>query len=180
MFVVNSYAVAVVLLRDHHALLGIVGQYAEVGRGPLAVRVVLLGLRVRRAADGPVVRLYAGEHGPVGPRVSWPTSARPTAANLGSALLGGMVFNAANILLVAAIAMAGMSVAFPVGIGLALVLGVLVNYAAEHKGNPSSCSPAWASSRRPSCWMPWPTAACRSKGGGPAPWAWCWPCCAGS
>ncbi|MGA2616669.1 MAG: hypothetical protein ABSF26_03610 [Thermoguttaceae bacterium] len=58
------------------------------------------------------------------------------AANLGSALLGGMVFNAANILLVASIAVAGMSVAFPVGIGLALVLGVLVNYAAEHKGNP--------------------------------------------
>lgn len=48
--------------------------------------------------------------------------------NLGSALLGGIIFNAANILLCAAIAIAGMSVAFPVGIGLALVLGVLVNY----------------------------------------------------
>ena len=47
-----------------------------------------------------------------------------------------MVFNAANILLVAAIAVAGMAVAFPVGIGLALVLGVLVNYVAEPKGNP--------------------------------------------
>jgi glucose uptake protein len=47
-----------------------------------------------------------------------------------------MVFNAANILLVASIAVAGMSVAFPVGIGLALVLGVLVNYWAEPKGDP--------------------------------------------
>jgi glucose uptake protein len=47
-----------------------------------------------------------------------------------------MVFNAANILLVAAIAVAGMSVAFPVGIGLALVVGVLVNYWAEPKGDP--------------------------------------------
>jgi len=56
--------------------------------------------------------------------------------NLGSAFLGGMVFNAANILLVAGIAVAGMSVAFPVGIGLALVLGVLVNYWAEPKGDP--------------------------------------------
>ena len=46
---------------------------------------------------------------------------------LGSAFLGGVVFNAANILLVAAIAIAGMSVAFPIGIGLALVLGVLIN-----------------------------------------------------
>ena len=43
-------------------------------------------------------------------------------ANLGSAFLGGIVFNAANILLAAAISIAGMSVAFPVGIGLALVL----------------------------------------------------------
>ncbi|MBO0931926.1 GRP family sugar transporter [Fibrella aquatilis] len=49
-------------------------------------------------------------------------------ANIGSALWGGVLFNAANILLGAAIAIAGMSVAFPVGIGLALVIGVVVNY----------------------------------------------------
>ena len=55
--------------------------------------------------------------------------------NLGSAFLGGVVFNAANILLAAAISIAGMSVAFPVGIGLALVLGVIVNYVGEPKGD---------------------------------------------
>ncbi len=55
---------------------------------------------------------------------------------IGSALLGGAVFNAANILLVAAIDIAGMAVAFPVGIGLALVLGVMLNYWAEPLGNP--------------------------------------------
>lgn len=48
--------------------------------------------------------------------------------SLGSAILGGILFNAANILLVAAITLAGMSVAFPVGIGLALAVGVIVNY----------------------------------------------------
>jgi glucose uptake protein len=53
-----------------------------------------------------------------------------------SALLGGAVFNAANILLVAAIAIAGMAVAFPVGIGLALALGVVVNYLSTPVGNP--------------------------------------------
>jgi len=57
-------------------------------------------------------------------------------ANLGLAFLGGIIFNAANILLVAAIAIAGMSVAFPVGIGLALVVGVVINYAANPGGNP--------------------------------------------
>jgi len=54
--------------------------------------------------------------------------------NLRSALLGGAVFNAANILLVAAITIAGMSVAFPVGIGIALILGVLVNYLDRPEG----------------------------------------------
>jgi len=58
-------------------------------------------------------------------------------ANIGSALLGGVVFNAANMLLAAAISIAGMSVAFPVGIGLALVLGVVVNYFVKPQGSPA-------------------------------------------
>ncbi len=56
-------------------------------------------------------------------------------ANLGKALLGGVIFNAANILVAAAIAIAGMSVAFPVGIGIALVLGVIINFMATPQGN---------------------------------------------
>lgn len=56
-------------------------------------------------------------------------------ASAGSALLGGAIFNLANILLVAAIDIAGMSVAFPVGIGIALVLGVVLNYIADPIGN---------------------------------------------
>ncbi|HEY4289235.1 MAG TPA: GRP family sugar transporter [Puia sp.] len=56
--------------------------------------------------------------------------------NIVKALIGGVVFNAANILLSAAIAIAGMAVAFPIGIGLALILGVLVNYLGSEKGNP--------------------------------------------
>ncbi len=56
--------------------------------------------------------------------------------NIGSAFLGGIIFNAANILLSTAIAIAGMAVAFPVGIGLALVLGVIINYIGSQKGDP--------------------------------------------
>jgi len=52
------------------------------------------------------------------------------------ALAGGAVFNLANLLLVAAIDIAGLAVAFPVGIGLALVVGVLLNYAISPKGQP--------------------------------------------
>jgi glucose uptake protein len=55
--------------------------------------------------------------------------------NIFSAITGGIIFNAANILLCAAIAIAGMSVAFPVGIGLALVIGVIVNYTDHPLGN---------------------------------------------
>jgi glucose uptake protein len=58
-------------------------------------------------------------------------------ANIISAVFGGIIFNAANILLVAAISIAGMAVAFPVGIGLALVIGVVVNYIANPVGNRS-------------------------------------------
>ena len=50
--------------------------------------------------------------------------------------LGGVVFNLANMLLVAAISVAGMAVAFPVGIGLALVIGVAWNYWLKPVGNP--------------------------------------------
>ncbi len=53
------------------------------------------------------------------------------------AFVGGVVFNLANILLVAAIEMAGMAVAFPVAIGLALVLGVVLNYIASPVGQAS-------------------------------------------
>jgi glucose uptake protein len=56
-------------------------------------------------------------------------------ASVISALLGGAIFNLANILLVAAIEIAGMAVAFPVGIGLALIIGVIMNYLAAPIGN---------------------------------------------
>ncbi|MFY7825815.1 MAG: GRP family sugar transporter [Flectobacillus sp.] len=61
--------------------------------------------------------------------------AQAETSNIYSALIGGIVFNLANILLGAAIAIAGMSVAFPVGIGLALVIGVIVNYMDAPIGN---------------------------------------------
>jgi glucose uptake protein len=56
--------------------------------------------------------------------------------NVAYALAGGTVFNLANMLLVAAISVAGLAVAFPVGIGLALVVGVIWNYFLNPQGNP--------------------------------------------
>ena len=51
-------------------------------------------------------------------------------------LVGGAIFNLANLLLVAAIDMAGLSTAFPVSIGIALVVGVVSSYVLQPKGNP--------------------------------------------
>jgi len=56
-------------------------------------------------------------------------------SNISYALVGGALFNLANLLLVAAIDMAGLSVAFPVSIGIALVVGVVLSYALQPKGN---------------------------------------------
>jgi len=58
-----------------------------------------------------------------------------TTSNIVYALVGGALFNLANLLLVAAIDMAGLAVAFPVSIGIALVVGTLLSYALQPKGN---------------------------------------------
>ncbi len=51
------------------------------------------------------------------------------------AMVGGAIFNLANLLLVAAIDMAGLAIAFPISIGIALVVGVITSYAQHPKGN---------------------------------------------
>jgi glucose uptake protein len=56
-------------------------------------------------------------------------------SNFTYTLIGGAVFNLANLLLVAAIDMAGLAIAFPVSIGIALVVGVVSSYALQPKGN---------------------------------------------
>ena len=53
-----------------------------------------------------------------------------------SAFVGGIVFNLSNLLVVAAISVAGLSIAFPIGVGLALVIGVVVNYLKQPQGDP--------------------------------------------
>lgn len=56
--------------------------------------------------------------------------------NLMSAALGGVIWNMGTLLLVAAISVAGMSVAFPIGGGLGWVLGIIINYIGMPEGNP--------------------------------------------
>ena len=57
------------------------------------------------------------------------------ASNIGWASLAGVIFNLANLLLVAGIDMAGLATAFPVAIGIALVVGVALSYVQQQKGD---------------------------------------------
>lgn len=81
-----------------------------------------------------ILAFTVGSTGDLG-RSFIPDISQASSAALWSAFLGGVIFNLANILLVVAINIAGMAVAFPVAIGLALVIGVVTNYIAAPVGD---------------------------------------------
>jgi glucose uptake protein len=76
-----------------------------------------------------------GSHGAEG-REFVADLAQADGSALASAFLGGVIFNISNLLIVAATAIAGLAVAFPIAVGLALAVGVVVNYIATPLGNP--------------------------------------------
>lgn len=91
-----------------------------------AIGVVLLTL---------LLAFTIGSFGPAGRPFLQDLSQGSSSAFL-SAFIGGVIFNLSNILLVAAIDIGGLAVAFPIGVGLALVLGVITNYIAVPIGQP--------------------------------------------
>lgn len=66
-----------------------------------------------------------------------PDLAQADTRNLLSAALGGVIWNMGTLLLVAAISIAGMSVAFPIGGGIGWLLGIFINYLGQPEGNPT-------------------------------------------
>lgn len=83
-----------------------------------------------------IVGLTLGRTDPASPESFVHNLGSAGARNMLLALVGGAIFNLANILLVAAIGIAGLAVAFPIGIGLALVIGSVLNYVVTPTGNP--------------------------------------------
>ena len=81
--------------------------------------------------------------------------------NIVSTMVGGAIFNLANLLLVAAIDMAGLAIAFPVAIGIALVVGVILSYALQPKGSAFSRGGV-VCALIAVCWTEKPTAVWRS------------------
>ncbi|MBP3773727.1 MAG: multidrug DMT transporter permease [Bacteroidaceae bacterium] len=82
-----------------------------------------------------VVGLTLGSNGEAG-RPFLEDLGQVSCGRVGSAILGGVIFNAANILLTAAVSISGLAIAWPIGLGIALVLGVFLNYLLAPNGNP--------------------------------------------
>ena len=114
----------------YYAVLGFVGQYSKAGDKGMAVSTVLLGLQYR---GGFVYSCSGFDNGQLRCRRAGILGGHWSG---GQSIfrLGGVIFNIANILLVAAIDIAGLAVAFPIGIGLALVIGVISTYFVDPSG----------------------------------------------
>src|SRR5271155_3782030 len=134
MFVVHSYALAVIFCVLTMLCWGSWAVARKLARPDWRFELFYwdytLGVLLITLALG----LTLGSSGLEG-RAFFPDLSQASIASILSALLGGAIFNLANILLVAAIEIAGMAVAFPVGIGLALIIGVIMNYLAAPIGN---------------------------------------------
>jgi len=82
-----------------------------------------------------LLALTMGSLGQTG-RAFLPDLGQADFGSLGYAVLGGVIFNASNILLVGAVDIAGLAVAFPLAIGLALIIATVTNYLANPVGDP--------------------------------------------
>ncbi len=135
MFIVKSYLLAVILCVVTMMCWGSWGNTQKLAgkswRYELFYWDYVLGILLFSLLVGFTLGSY-GEEG----RSFLTDLAQVSPSTFGWIILGGIIFNLANILLSASISQAGMSVAFPVGVGLALVLGVIQNYLLQAKGNP--------------------------------------------
>lgn len=135
MFIVNSYALAVLFCFITMMCWGSWGNTQKLASKSWRYELFYWDYVIGMVLFTLVVGFTMGSFGSEG-RSFLPDLAQADARGVGSVLLGGVIFNASNILLSASVAMAGLSVAFPLGVGLALVLGVIVNYVGAPKGDP--------------------------------------------
>ena len=135
MFIVNSYTLAVILCFITMFCWGSWANTQKIAaknwRFELFYWDYVLGILLFSLLFG----FTFGSMGPKGMGFMQSISQAGTSSIINS-IIGGIIFNLSNILLVAAIAVAGMAIAFPVGVGLCMVLGVLINYIATPKGDP--------------------------------------------
>ena len=135
MFVVNNYATAVILCIVTMLCWGSWGNTQKLAGRTWRYELFYWDYVVGMLLFSLILCFTLGSIGSEGrPFLEDLAQAAPKA--LGRVLLGGVIFNASNILLSASVSLAGLAVAFPLGVGLALVLGVVINYMGAPKGDP--------------------------------------------
>jgi glucose uptake protein len=135
MFVVNSYIMAVVLCVVTMLCWGSWGNTQKLASKSWRYELFYWDYVIGMLLFSLVIAFTMGSIGEQGrPFIEDITQAEWVL--IGSVIIGGIIFNASNILLSASVSLAGLSVAFPLGVGLALVLGVIINYIGAPKGDP--------------------------------------------
>ena len=127
MFIVNSYALAVVLCFVTMLCWGSWGNTQKLAAKSWRYELFYWDYVIGMVLFALLLAFTAGSIGSEG-RPFLQDLAQASSSSILWILLGGVIFNASNILLSASVSIAGMSVAFPLGVGLALVLGVINNY----------------------------------------------------
>lgn len=130
MFIVNSYALAVILCFVIMLCWGSWGNTQKAAAKSWRYELFYWDYVIGMVIFSLLLALTLGSLGPEG-RTFFQDIAQADLRNIGLIVLGGVIFNASNILLSASTSIAGMSVAFPLGCGLALVLGVINNLRVE-------------------------------------------------
>lgn len=136
MFIVTSYTMAVVFCLITMLCWGSWGNTQKLAARTWRYELYYWDYVVGMVAAALIIGLTMGSVGQSG-RAMLPDLAQASWSNIWSVILGGIIFNASNILLSASVSLAGMAVAFPLGVGLALVLGTIINYVGAPKGDPT-------------------------------------------
>ena len=135
MFIINSYALAVVFCFITMLCWGSWGNTQKLAGKTWRYELFYWDYVIGMVLFTLLLGFTMGSTGELG-RSFVADLSQASLASVGWVLLGGVIFNASNIMLSASTSLAGMSVAFPLGCGLALVLGVINNYLEQSKGNP--------------------------------------------
>lgn len=130
MFIVNSYTLAVVLCFVIMLCWGSWGNTQKLAAKSWRYELFYWDYVIGMVIFSLLLAFTLGSFGSEG-RHFCQDLAQADAKNILWILVGGVIFNASNILLSASTSIAGMSVAFPLGCGLALVLGVINNLRVE-------------------------------------------------
>lgn len=135
MFIVNSYTLAVVFCFITMMCWGSWGNTQKLASKSWRYELFYWDYVIGMLLFSLVISFTMGSFGHEG-RPFLEDLAQVKMSNVLSVILGGIIFNASNILLSASTSIAGLSVAFPLGVGLSLVLGVIINYIGAPKGDP--------------------------------------------